>query len=290
MRSLDLPLDQTAVSRFLPWIMAGLIYLSVFALALAAVADGALELVDQRSKQVTVTLPPNGDLAAEERETAAVLALLGRADGVISATPLGEEELQDLIEPWLGQQEQQSDLALPRIIDVTLDADATPDLNRLESELRNVAPEATIGIQAVARDNTERQASFFRAIGIVVGAILLLGSIAVVWIITGLSLAMHTDTVTLLRYMGANDGYLARQFERYALQSGLKGGVIGFFAAMLTVLALLYAAQTMELTNTIGLGLRPVDWVFLACVPVICAVVCTLMARMTALWGLGRMI
>jgi hypothetical protein len=52
----------------------------------------------------------------------------------------------------------------------------------------------------------------------------------------------------------------------------------------------MYAAQTMELTNTIGLGLRPVDWVFLACVPVICAVVCTLMARMTALWGLGRMI
>lgn len=65
--------------------------------------------------------------------------------------------------------------------------------------------------------------------------------------------------------------------------------MIGFFAAMLTVVGVLYSIQNLEMTNAIRLGLRPVDWVFLACVPVIAALLCTLLARMTALWNLGRM-
>jgi hypothetical protein len=53
----DLPLDQTALTRFLPWTVAALVYLAVLALAVAAVADGALRLYSLRARLVTVTLP-----------------------------------------------------------------------------------------------------------------------------------------------------------------------------------------------------------------------------------------
>ena len=289
MRSLDLPLDQTAVSRFLPWIMAGLLYLAVVALAVAAIADGALQLFVERDKVVTVSLPTAGLAADGDRDVANIVEVLNQSKEVVSATVVGDEELKELIEPWLGDRQDGEDLPLPRLIDVTLDPIGQPDLRTLEQELRAVVPDATIGIQEVTEGRAERQASFFRAIGIAIGGILLLCSLAIVMVITSLSLAMHDDTVTLLRYMGAQDGYLARQFERYALHSGLRGGLIGFFAAMLTVLGVLYSIQNLEMTASIRLGLRPVDWIFLACVPVVAALLCTLTARLTALWSLGRM-
>ncbi len=289
MRNLDLPLNQTAVSRFLPWIIAGLLYLSIIALATAAIADGALALFDQREQMVTVSLPSAGLSEDGDRSVQQVLGVLNQAKEVTSASVVPDDELQDLIEPWLGDRSNNDDLPLPRLIDVKLDPIVTADLDELESQLRAFVPDATIGIQIVGRDQAERQATFFRIVGVTIGAILLIGALAIVAIITSLSLAMHNDTVALLRYMGAQDGYLARQFERYALQSGLKGGLVGFFPAMLTILALLYSIQSLELTNSIRLGLRPVDWIFLACVPVVAALLCTVTARITALWGLGRM-
>lgn len=288
-RNLDLPLNQTAVSRFLPWIMAGLLYLSVVALATAAIADGALALFDQRDQMVTVSLPTAGLSEDGDRDVQQVLNVLTKADEVVAATIVPDDELQDLIEPWLGERSKNDDLPLPRLIDVKLDPAAPVDLDELERQLRAFVPDATIGVQIVGRDQAERQATFFRIVGVTLGAILLIGALAIVAIITSLSLAMHNDTVALLRYMGAQDGYLARQFERYALHSGLRGGLVGFFAAMLTILGLLYSIQNLELTNSIRLGLRPVDWIFLACVPVVAAVLCTVTARVTALWGLGRM-
>jgi len=288
-RNLDLPLDQTAVSRFLPWIMAGLLYLAVIALATAAIADGALQLFDERDKMVTVSLPTAGISEDGDRDVANILEILDDAKEVATATVVGDDELQDLIEPWLGESRDGDDLPLPRLIDVTLDPISDPDLKSLESRLREVVSDATIGIQEVSEDRAERQANFFRVVGVTLGIVLVLASLAIVTVITGLSLAMHDDTVKLLRYMGAQDGYLARQFERYALQSGLLGGLIAFFAAMPTVLGLLYSIQNLEMTNSIRLGLRPVDWVFLACVPVVAALLCTLTARLTALWNLGRM-
>lgn len=289
MRSLDLPLNQTAVSRFLPWIMAGLLYLSVIALAIAAVADGALELFNQRDKMVTVSLPTSGLTENGDRDVQRVLEVLNDAKEVTAAKVVPDDELQDLIEPWVGERSGNDDLPLPRLIDVTLDPIAPTNLDGLERQLRAVVPDATIGVQIVGRDQAERQATFFRIVGVTIGAVLLMAALGVVALITSLSLAMHNDTVALLRYMGAQDGYLSRQFERYALHSGLRGGLIGFFAAMLTVLALLYSIQNLEMTNSIRLGLRPVDWIFLACVPVIAALLCTATARITALWGLGRM-
>ena len=289
MRSLDLPLNQTAVSRFLPWIMAGLLYLSVIALATAAIADGALSLFNKRDKMVTLSLPTAGLSETGDRDVQRILKVLEDAKEVVEATVVPDDELQNLIEPWLDERRRNDDLPLPRLIDVTLDPLVEVDLDKLESQLRTIVPDATIGVQIVGRDQAERQATFFRIVGITLGAVLLIGALAIVALITSLSLAMHNDTVALLRYMGAQDGYLARQFERYALQSGLRGGLIGFFAAMLTVLALLYSIQNLELTNSIRLGLRPVDWIFLACVPVVTALLCTATARFTALWGLGRM-
>lgn len=288
-RRFDLPLDSTAASRFLPWIIAGMLYLAVVLLGIAAIADGALTTYSMRARLVTVTIPAAEDPAAGARDMERALDLLAAAPGVTSATPVGEEELQDLIEPWLGEDAGTSDLPLPRLIDVTFDATAELDLAELQRQLREVAPEATLGIEAVSRNRSERLATFARAWAGILGVLIMLAILGVVAWITRLSLDLHQQTVELLRFMGAPDGYVARQFERHALLNAVKGSAIGFVLAILTLILLLGTGRWMEIAATIELTLRPVDWILLACIPIVVVLMITAVVRMTALWGLGRL-
>ena len=289
LRRFDLPLDQTAVGRFLPWTVAGLVYLAVLALGVAAVADGALRIYTLRAKLVTVTLPSAEDAGQGGEQIKAALEVLQQTRGVTSATPVPPEELKRLIEPWIGNMKEASDLPLPRLIDVTLDPLAKPDLPALQGKLQQVVAGATVGVEALSRDRAERMAAFFRIWGSSAGVLILLGVLVAVGVITKVSLGAQTQVVELLRSMGAPDSYLARQFERYALLCGLRGGLLGFGLAVLTILALLYSSQRMELAGSIQLNLSPLDWLLLACVPVVCALLITGIARMTAMRGLAHM-
>jgi cell division transport system permease protein len=289
LRRFDLPLDQTAVGRFLPWTIAGLIYLAVLALAVAAVADGALRIYNLRAKLVTVTLPSVEDAAQGAEQIKAALDILQQTRGVTSATPVPPDELQKLIEPWLGSIKEATDLPLPRLIDVTLDPLAKPDLPALQDKLQQIVAGATIGVEALSRDRAERMAAFFRVWASGAGILTLVGVLLAVGVVTRISLRAQTPIVELLRSMGAPDSYLARQFERYALLCGLRGGLLGFALAAITILGMLYSSQRMELAGSIQLDLSPLDWLLLACVPVICALLTTAIARMTVMRGLAHM-
>jgi hypothetical protein len=66
------------------------------------------------------------------------------------------------------------------------------------------------------------------------------------------------------------------------------GGLIGCALALLSVAVLLWISRRMDLADAIRLDLRPLDWVLLACLPVVMAVLASAVARATALWGLAR--
>ena len=304
-RQLDLPLEHTPAGRFLPWIVAGLIYLAVLALAVAAVADGAVRLLELRPRVLTVALPPppsSPEAAFEDpsrggSEVEAALALLRRTAGVIGAEPVPAAELRQLVEPWLvgdagGAQAAGGDELLPplpRLIDVTFARGAEIDLAALEERLRAAVPGASLDPEAMTLGRAEDLARYVRVLALASAFAVVAGVLVVVGLVTRMSLGLHRDTVELLRMMGAPDAYLARQFERHALLTGLRGGLLGFVAAILTVLLLVYGSRLLQLLSSLPLDLRPVDWVVLACVPVVGALLITAVARLTAVWSLSRM-
>jgi cell division transport system permease protein len=235
-----------------------------------------------------VSLPSVQDTSRGEQNVAQAVHILRRTPGVTSVVPVPPEELEALVEPWVDDFKSGTDLPLPRLIDVTIDPRARPDLPALQNRLAEVVAGATVGVEALFRDRAERLAAFLRAWGSGAGIVALLGTLALVGLITWVSLRMNTDSVELLRCMGAPDRYLARQFERHALVSSAQGGLIGCGLALLTVIGLLHSSRRMQLAEAIELQLPPLDWVLLACVPVVAALLITAVARMTALWGLTR--
>lgn len=286
MRRLDLPLDDTAASRFLIWIVAGLVFLAVVTLGVAAIAHGAHTIYSMRAKLVTVTLPAEGNGAAVDERMRTALDLLTRSRGVTSATPVAPQDIEDLFD--FGGDGADLGLPLPRLIDVTLDPAAEPDLNALEQDLQREIPGSSIGLEALSRDRAESVALFVRAWGAALGALVLIVLVAIVSWITRVSLDLHAPTVELLRQMGAADGYVARQFERHGLYSSIWGGLIGFVAGVAVILVLLYTGERMDLAGSVRLALRPMDWLLLGCIPVVVALIVTVTSRTAALWGLGR--
>src|SRR3546814_18184528 len=66
-----------------------------------------------------------------------------------------------------------------------------------------------------------------------------------------MGLAAHQRSIELLHMIGAQDSYVARQFQNHALRFGLRGGLIGLLGALPT----LYLARL--LLQRIDSGLLP---------------------------------
>jgi cell division transport system permease protein len=293
---LDLPLDGTPSARFLLWIIAGLVYLAILVFGIAAVADSKLDSLGRLPRIVTVALPPNPDPAAARRELMDVLELVRTRPGVAYASLIDDDEIGNLVQPWLGGGSAPelaigtpaAGLPLPRLIDIAYNPGAPIDLAALDRDLGSVVQGATIGDAGLLQRSEERLARILRHVGIGVGLLLVAGTIAVSAWITRLNFTQHAQAVDLLRSMGAKDHYIAQQFEHHALGRALRGALIGFVGGLVTIAVVLYGQPAMAQTPLTEQGLAPVHWVLLAVVPIATALTTAIAARLTALFGLAR--
>ncbi len=287
---LDLPLDDTPASRFLAWIVGGLVHLAVLACAVAVLAQGAVDRLAERPRIVTVALPAVDDPAEGEAELARVRALLEELPGVAWTALVSKDELDKLVEPWIGSiaPELRAELALPRLLDVRFQPGVVPDLAELAHKVRAVAPAAAIDETSPGGGAAEQIARRLIWLGGAAGLLVLLTLVVAVVVVTRTSLDLHEETVDLLRLLGAPDRYVARQFEQHAMASALRGGSVGFATALALVVALLHLPALWG-TRLVPVDPRPLDWIVLAITPVLCALLVTLSARLAATVGLARL-
>jgi cell division transport system permease protein len=286
---LDLPLAKTPASRFLAWTVAGLVYLGVMALAVAAIANGTLLQIARQPRILTVALPATADRAAGEALTRRVVALLRGMENVAYTDLVPQDEIGKLVLPWLDKGADAAPLPLPQLIDVAFDPGIVPDAAALESRLQDQAPGATVGDTAPERGSTQHWASALRMAGALTGGMALLVVAAAVLVITRMSLDLHQQTVDLLRQMGAPDPYLVRQLEQHALANGMRGGLQGLALAVCSILAILYLPLARGGGRLVGYELQPLDWIGLAAVPVVAALIITVVTRLAAMGGLRRL-
>ena len=292
-RRSEVPLERDASGRFLPWIVAIMVYLAALALTCALVMNKmVLRWETGLSGRITVHIP-----AVEGEETASGEAEAARAAlGVLRGTPgvreveiLGDEEVARLLEPWLGPDTADQDLPLPTLIAVTIDPADPPDLTRLKTVVAEAAPGAVVDDHQAWLGQLRDLA---RTLSLVAGlVVLLVGACAIFMIVfaTRAGLAVHGHVIELLHLIGAQDAYVAHQFQAHALKLALRGGVIGFVLAGLTVFLVgrLLSGATDALLPEVSL--LPVEWSALAVLPLAVALLAMLTARLTVLRTLGRL-
>ncbi len=293
LRRLDIPLNRDSSVRFLPWIIALMVYLAGLALAGTLVLQGALQRWDRSlAGTLTVQLPPAE--SGKPDAMPAALELLRRTPGVTSAEPLSREATARLVEPWLGTALTPDELALPRLIDLRIDPTASPDLAALRARLAAAAPGAVLDDHRIWLD---RLAGLVLSIEVTaLTIVLLIAGAAVLTVVftTRAGLAVHHAVVEVLHLIGARDGYIAGQFQRQALDLGLRGGIVGLALTLLTLIAIGRAGAATALFGEHvrllpALELAPWHWLMLALLPLAAALIAMLTARITVLRALQRM-
>ncbi|WP_051609575.1 cell division protein FtsX [Terasakiella pusilla] len=287
----DLPLDKDPGTRFLPWLIAFMVYLA----ALAVIATSIMQSISARwemgvSDTLTVQIPPQKGMQQDQKQIEASLEILRAHPAVVLAAPVGKARVLELLEPWLGDAASLSDMPLPHLIDVTVRQDVPMDGQALIEQLNKVAPGATLDDHRVWLDRLIQMSRTLEW-----GAYLVLGliatvSIGTVFFVTKTGLAIHHDVIEVLHLIGAQDSYIARQFAEHALYMGFRGGLLGLAVAGPTFGGFAYLYHQVDRALLPQIDITALQWVAVLSLPFLSALMGYLTARSAVLNSLKKMI
>ncbi len=263
---------------------------------LASLTTGAAILVSRAagewqseiSREVTIQVIPAPGRDVDSLVDKAVS--VSRAfPGIVEVRPYSKDESAKLLEPWLGTGLSLNELPVPRLIIVKIASDATPDLAQLRRVLAEQVPGAMLDDHRGWIDRMRAMAGTAVAVGL--GALILMfaATILSVTFATRGAMATNKAVIEVLHFVGAKNGFIARNFQHHFLLLGLQGGAIGGGAAIiLFALAGLISRwfagtasgdQTSALFGSFSIGLA--GYIAVLCQVALIAVVTALTSRHT---------
>jgi cell division transport system permease protein len=212
---------------------------------LAGVTAGAVHLIADASRgwsadlarEMTIQIRPlpGRNIEADLREAS---ELARRTRGIEAVRVFSRIEAEKLLEPWLGVGLDLSELPVPRLIVLKLVPGVTPDLAALKASLAERVPNAGLDDHRLWLGRLKLMADSLVVIGLVILALVLVATALAVAFATRGAMAGTAHIIDVLHLVGAEDRYIAREFQRHFLRLGLRGGLAGGVLAVVFYLAI----------------------------------------------------
>ena len=287
----DLPLDRDQLSRFLPWLIAFMVFLSVMAVAGMLVLSSTASKWDRGVRgTMTVQVIPTDDESEDEQRLNAILTGLATSPEIARYDSMDDSRLIRLLEPWVGAVTGSSELPLPRLIDVELKPAAVLTADALLKRLSEKANGISIDDHRVWLDHLVRLIETFEILALVVLLFIVLATIGTIIFTTRTGLAIHREAIEVLHLIGAHDAYIARLFARRAFGLGRSGGVVGLVLALPTLWGLTHLARSLDDKLLPSIAFGPMHWGLLVVLPVGVSLVAMVTAKITVMRTLERML
>ena len=287
----------TIAGRSLTIVIAIMTFLAALAAGAALlVADASVEWRREAAREISVQVraAPGRDIEADIRAAAEALS---KTPGVSAARAFSKAESESLLAPWLGEGLDLSELPIPRMIVVTLDATRRPDLDRLRQDLAKASPAASLDDHRIF---VARLGDMARAVVLTTLAVfaLIVAAMAVAVIsATRAAIDTNREIVEVLHIVGAADRFIAREFQRRFLALGLRGALLGGGAALAFFALARLAADRFRATpggdqmEAIfgGFALQPVGYGLIVALSAAVAILTGALSRFIVLRRLGRL-
>jgi cell division transport system permease protein len=217
-----------AIMSFLACLTAGAVYM---------VNQSANAWVNDISSEITVELDPINTADIEKKMTLVSL-FLAKQKGITRVKPLTADDSAKLLEPWLGQTTALQALPIPRLIAVEIDRSNPPDIQLIKTAL-------TQNFEGVTLDDHRRWQAEIKTItrsaalgGLAVLSLVAAATIAVIVSATRSAMASNREIIEVLHFVGANERFISREFERHFLGLGVRAGLMGAITAAIAFLLL----------------------------------------------------
>ena len=262
---------------------------------LASLAVTALLLINRAvvnwdrglSHEITVQLQQlsSADIEVELKKATTIL---GQARGVIKVEVLDRTQGMKLLEPWLGKSGLE-DLPIPRLIRVTVDEEAPPDYQVLEAELKSQVKGIALDTHDRWREELASAGARLSLLAIVILVLISVASMTLAAFGARAALEANRHVVEVLRLVGAENRFIAREINRRFVGLGLGAGLFGTILSLICILTLGWTGQASVnslasgsgalLYSVVGLGWQKLSYLLL--VPLLSAVFVTVSARLT---------
>lgn len=221
---------------------------------LACLTVGAVTLVQDASqnwqtdinREITIQIIPRGGVDVAASVDRAV-EIARSTPGVTNVTALSDTQNLALLEPWLGLGLDIDELPIPRLIVISIADPNAVDLDALAAELGTVDG-ASLDDHRRWTERLRAMANVSVIVGFAVLSLMFAATVLSVVFATRGAMAGNQQIVTVLHFIGAEDGFAASEFQRHFLLLGLKGGLAG--AALATVLFALIGLATAAARTT----------------------------------------
>ena len=275
----------------MPWVIAIMLFLTLLVAAGGlTLAEAARQGGQDLARQVTVQIIES-DPAQRAAQRAAVTRSLRKLDSIAEVKPVPDAQVRALLEPWLGTGVIDADVPVPALVDVRFASVPTAEtITRLQSTLRSVAPNIRVD------SHSSWMAPFFelmRALLWLAAAmflLLLVATSAVVILAVRSTLNTHRETIEIMHMMGGTDVQAARLFQRRVALDALLGGIVGFIVAAVVIMTVGGRFAAVEPGLLSGAHFPYYGWAILAFIPLAVMALAMLMARMTVISALKRII
>ncbi len=271
----------------MPWVIAIMVFLTILAAAAGvSMYKGATQSSDLLARKMTVQILED-DPSTRVNQRDQVTQYLRKLPQVRSVKPLSDQEVGQLLEPWLGEQQDLSNanddlIPLPVIIDVDMkkavDAEAAKTLTQ---NLRNIAPSVRADTQEswIAPLN-----DFMRGlIVLIIGLVILLAAATSATVVLAVRSALdtHRTTLDIMHLMGSTDQQISKLFQRRVAVDALFGGALGFIVGCIIIVTI--SSQVSGLSSDIisQISLPWYGWIILMMIPLLMAGLAIYMARWT---------
>ena len=292
----DLPLNQGTGARFMILLVGLMTFLAMIALmATFILNDITAHWSSGLENRLTIEIPAvdkdgnirkNDDIKALSQDVKNALI----ADTNIKTIEImQQDEIQELVSPWLGDDIVLEDMPLPGLISLHLKQRDEEKLQAIKSAVKNVASDITVDAHESWLSDILSLAGSLKISAALVTLIIGFTTVTAIAGAIRSRMAEHQADIELLHLMGASDLYITKQLQRHAVILTVKGAFYGVAGGFL-VLGLLYLIGQSQseglLPQTSFSGLQTLTLVAL---PVILGAIAAQTARVTVLRVLGEM-
>jgi cell division transport system permease protein len=223
---------QNIAGRALVSVVAIMTFLSCLTFgAVTLVRDTASVWENQISREATIQIKPADGLDMD-KALASAATIAGEFPGVKGTRIVDRDATARLLEPWLGANLDIDKLPVPRLVIVTIDESHPPDFAAIRAAIATKLPSATLDDHRTWVDRLVAMAHTTVTIGVAVLALMLSATVLTVVFATRGAMAGNGHIIEVLHFVGAEASFIAREFRRQFLITGMKGAASGGLAAI----------------------------------------------------------
>ncbi|MBW8309017.1 MAG: hypothetical protein K0M45_05195 [Candidatus Paracaedibacteraceae bacterium] len=228
----EVPITRDPITRLVPWIIALLVLL----LCLVLTGASSIGVSVQRwqvgmSHRVNIEIPLQHEID-RDRITAAIAQYLTTTPGISRIDIADKVKLYGMFGVTPQQAALYPDFPLPVMIEANLDSETGTNVSEIITQLQQVSPGVRIETYTQWHEMLLLLRKTLQIIGYIFVMLIAITVIVMISLITKAGLSAHQESISILRLIGASNGYIASKFQNHAFKLSARGAIIGFGLAL----------------------------------------------------------